>query len=146
MKEQRAENRALSSVRTVVEHVIGRLKVFRVLNEAYRHRRRFGLRVSLIAGLYNASVTTQRCRPRNSIQSNPYGMGEARLFGSSAVLISERNVSLVFCGIDPVAAFSSLKQETQVLNLASLTSLFGGPCWTRTNNPLIKSQLLCQLS
>ena len=56
-KEQRAENRVLSSVRIVVEHVIRRLKVFRVLKEVYRHRRRrFGLRVSLIAGLYNADL------------------------------------------------------------------------------------------
>jgi DDE superfamily endonuclease len=68
-KEQKVENRALSSVRIVVEHVIRRLKrpkpvrcwcgakkVFRVLKEVYRHRRRFGLRVSLIAGLYNADL------------------------------------------------------------------------------------------
>jgi hypothetical protein len=27
-----------------------------------------------------------------------------------------------------------------------LLSLSGGACWNRTNNPLIKSQLLCQLS
>jgi IS5 family transposase len=56
-KEQRTENRLLSKVRIVVEHVICRLKVFRILKEVYRNRRRrFGLRVSLIAGLYNADL------------------------------------------------------------------------------------------
>ena len=38
----------------LVENVIRRLKVFRVLKETYRHRRqRHGLRVHLLAGLYN---------------------------------------------------------------------------------------------
>lgn len=56
-KEQRAENRLLSKLRIVVEHVICRLKVFRILKEVYRNRRRrFGLRVSLIAGLYNTDL------------------------------------------------------------------------------------------
>lgn len=36
------------------EHVIRKLKVWRVLKETYRHRsRRFGLRLNLIAALYN---------------------------------------------------------------------------------------------
>ncbi|MBT7069820.1 MAG: IS5/IS1182 family transposase, partial [Anaerolineae bacterium] len=35
-------------------HVIGKLKVFRILSERYRNRRkRFGLRFNLIASLYN---------------------------------------------------------------------------------------------
>ncbi|HET7117829.1 MAG TPA: IS5/IS1182 family transposase, partial [Hanamia sp.] len=35
-------------------HIIRSLKVFRVLAERYRNRRsRFGLRVNLIAGIYN---------------------------------------------------------------------------------------------
>jgi DDE superfamily endonuclease len=55
--EQRAENKSLASERVVVENVIRRLKVFRVLKETYRHRRRrFGLRLNLIAGLYNADL------------------------------------------------------------------------------------------
>ena len=55
--EQRLENRELASERVVVENVIRRLKVFRVLKETYRHRRRrFGLRLNLIAGLYNADL------------------------------------------------------------------------------------------
>ena len=52
--EQRAHNCALASERVIAENVIRRLKVFRVLKETYRHRRkRFGLRVPLLAGLYN---------------------------------------------------------------------------------------------
>jgi hypothetical protein len=52
--EQKAHNRALAGERVLAEHVIRRLKVFRVLKETYRHRRRrYGLRVHLLAGLYN---------------------------------------------------------------------------------------------
>ena len=47
-------NRALARQRIGVEHVIRRLKVFRLLSERYRNRRkRFGLRFNLIAALYN---------------------------------------------------------------------------------------------
>jgi hypothetical protein len=47
-------NRALARQRIEVEHVIRRLKVFRLLAERYRNRRkRFSLRFSLIAALYN---------------------------------------------------------------------------------------------
>ena len=52
--EQRASNRQLARVRLPVEHVIRRLKVFCILKETYRHRRRrFHLRVNLIAALCN---------------------------------------------------------------------------------------------
>ena len=52
--EQRAENRRLSKERFPVEHVIRSLKVFRILAERYRNRRRrFGLRFNLIAAVYN---------------------------------------------------------------------------------------------
>jgi hypothetical protein len=55
--EQKASNSLLASDRVVAEHVIRRLKVFRVLKEVYRHRRkRFGLRLHLLAGLYNADL------------------------------------------------------------------------------------------
>lgn len=51
---QRADNRQLAQVRLSVEHVIRRLKIFRILKEIYRHRRRrFHLRVNLIAALCN---------------------------------------------------------------------------------------------
>ena len=47
-------NREQAGKRVKVENVIRRLKVFRILSERYRHRRkRFGLRFNLIAGLHN---------------------------------------------------------------------------------------------
>ena len=52
--EQKQSNRELASRRVVVEHVIRRLKIFRIMAERYRNRRqRFTLRFNLIAGLYN---------------------------------------------------------------------------------------------
>ena len=56
--EQKKSNRELSQQRIFVEHVIGKLKVFRILSERYRNRRkRFGLRFNLIASLYNFELT-----------------------------------------------------------------------------------------
>ncbi len=52
--EQKASNRQLSSERFVVEHIIRSVKIFRILAERYRNRRkRFGLRFNLIAAIYN---------------------------------------------------------------------------------------------
>lgn len=51
---QKPRNRELASRRVVVEHVIRSLKIFRIVAERYRNRRkRFSLRFNLIAGLYN---------------------------------------------------------------------------------------------
>lgn len=51
-------NRELARVRVVGEHVIGKLKVFKILAERYRNRRRrFGLRFNLIAALYNFELS-----------------------------------------------------------------------------------------
>lgn len=53
-KEERAANRSLAKERIVVEHIIRALKIFRILSERYRNRRRrYGLRFNLIAALYN---------------------------------------------------------------------------------------------
>jgi len=53
-KEDKSFNRMLSSSWVVGEHVNRSLKIFRILSERYRNRRkRFGLRANLIAGLYN---------------------------------------------------------------------------------------------
>jgi hypothetical protein len=53
-KEDKRNNRAISSERVAAEHVIRRIKIFRIMAERYRNRRkRFGLRLNLIAGLYN---------------------------------------------------------------------------------------------
>jgi len=53
-KAEKKLNRERARKRVKVENVIRRLKVFRILSERYRHRRkRFGLRFNLIAGLHN---------------------------------------------------------------------------------------------
>ena len=50
----KALNRVISSERVIVENIIRRLKVFRILGERYRNRqKRFGLRLHLIAGMGN---------------------------------------------------------------------------------------------
>lgn len=52
--DEKRANRELSRRRIVVENVIRSLKIFRILAERYRNRRRrFGLRFNLIAGIYN---------------------------------------------------------------------------------------------
>jgi hypothetical protein len=53
-KEEKRSNHELASKRVKVENVIRRLKIFRILGERYRNRRRrLGLRFNLIAGIYN---------------------------------------------------------------------------------------------
>ena len=53
-KFERQHNRLLARLRVVAEHVNRRLKIFRILAERYRNRRRrFGLRFNLIAALIN---------------------------------------------------------------------------------------------
>lgn len=53
-KDRKKENKELSSKRILVENVIDSLKIFRILSERYRNRRKkFGLRFNLIAGIYN---------------------------------------------------------------------------------------------
>jgi transposase len=56
-KEQEHTNRTLSRKRIVIEHIFRKLKVFRILKERYRNRRkRFALRFSLIAAVYNMEL------------------------------------------------------------------------------------------
>lgn len=53
-KEDKKQNKLLSSQRVINENVIGMLKRFKIIADKYRNRRkRFGLRFNLIAGLYN---------------------------------------------------------------------------------------------
>lgn len=60
-QEQKAENHQLSCQRIFVENVIRRLKIFRILSERYRNRRkRFGLRFNLIAAIYNHELTLNK--------------------------------------------------------------------------------------
>jgi hypothetical protein len=56
--DPKAANRQVARQRIVAEHIIRRLKVFRILSERCRNRRRrFGLRFNLIAALYNLELT-----------------------------------------------------------------------------------------
>ena len=53
-KREKQQNRALARKRIVIEHIFRSLKVFRILSEKYRNRRkRFALRFNLIAAIYN---------------------------------------------------------------------------------------------
>ena len=57
---QKANNQALSCQRILVENIIRRLKIFRILSERYRNRRkRFGLRFNLIAAICNIELKTK---------------------------------------------------------------------------------------
>ncbi len=47
-------NKMLGKIRVAIEHINSQLKTFRILSERYRNRRkRFGLRINLIAALVN---------------------------------------------------------------------------------------------
>ena len=53
-KAERDHNQNLARLRLIVEHVNRKLKIFRILAERYRNRRkRFGLRFNLIAAIVN---------------------------------------------------------------------------------------------
>lgn len=57
-KAERQYNRDLARLRVVSEHVNRKLKIFRILAERYRNRRkRFGLRFNLIAAIINFELT-----------------------------------------------------------------------------------------
>jgi len=52
--EEKAENRRISRLRVFVENVIAKFKVFKILSNKYRNRRkRYDLRASLICGIIN---------------------------------------------------------------------------------------------
>src|SRR5215211_830481 len=56
-KREKQRNRVLARKRMVIEHIFRKLKVFRILNERYRNRRkRFALRFNLIAAIYNLEL------------------------------------------------------------------------------------------
>jgi len=55
--EDKQFNRELSGQRIFVEHIVGWVKRFKILSYKYRNkRRRHGLRVALICGIYNANL------------------------------------------------------------------------------------------
>lgn len=56
--QDKAQNRTLARERVVIEQTNRCLKIFRILAERYRNRRRrFGLRCNLIAALYNYELS-----------------------------------------------------------------------------------------
>lgn len=57
-KEEKKRNQEISSQRAANENVIGFLKRFKIISDKYRNRRkRFGLRLNLIAGICNKDLT-----------------------------------------------------------------------------------------
>lgn len=53
-EEDKTANRKLASERVMVEHVIGSIKVFKILSDRYRNRRKkHTMRVKLICAIYN---------------------------------------------------------------------------------------------
>lgn len=56
-KTDKKMNQAISSSRVTIENIIRELKIFRIIAEKYRNRRkRFALRFNLIAALYNLAI------------------------------------------------------------------------------------------
>ncbi|CVV92774.1 transposase-like protein%2C IS1381 ISSpn7 [Streptococcus pneumoniae] len=52
--EDKACNHALSKERSKVENIFAKVKTFKMFSTTYRnHRKRFGLRMNLIAGIIN---------------------------------------------------------------------------------------------
>jgi DDE superfamily endonuclease len=53
-KREKGYNLKLSRTRVKVEHVIGKIKFFRIISEKYRNRRKcYRDRMNLICGIYN---------------------------------------------------------------------------------------------
>ena len=53
-KEEKHINKTINAQRVIVEHVIRSIKIFRILGDKYRNRRkRFALIMNLIAAIYN---------------------------------------------------------------------------------------------
>jgi hypothetical protein len=55
--EEKRQNQRISSVRITVENIIREVKIFRIIAEKYRNRRRrFALGFNLIAAIYNLNL------------------------------------------------------------------------------------------
>ena len=58
-QKEKRRNRVLARKRILIEHIFRKLKVFRILREQYRNRRRrFALRFNLIAAIYNRELNS----------------------------------------------------------------------------------------
>ena len=52
--DRKANNKRIASIRMKIEHVIGRIKVFKIVAEKYRnHLKRLHLRFNLVCGIVN---------------------------------------------------------------------------------------------
>ena len=59
-KQDKQRNKTVSSSRVVVENIIRDVKIFRIIAEKYRNRRKkFGLRFNLIAAFYNLNLVAK---------------------------------------------------------------------------------------
>ena len=59
-KGDKRQNHRLSSSRVIIENVIREVKIFRIVAEKYRNRRkRFGLRFNLIAAIFNLNINVK---------------------------------------------------------------------------------------
>ena len=55
--DEKEYNRALSRIRVKVENVFRSLKIFRILTERYRNKRRgYGIKFNIIAGIVNLKM------------------------------------------------------------------------------------------
>jgi hypothetical protein len=62
-KQDKAQNKRISSERVPCENVIGYLKRFKIIAERYRNRRkRFGLRFNLLTAIYNQKLDEKYAR------------------------------------------------------------------------------------
>jgi len=58
-QREKQRNRVLARKRILIEHIFRKLKVFRILSERHRNRRkRFALRFNLIAAIYNLELNS----------------------------------------------------------------------------------------
>jgi len=58
-QKEKQRNCTLARKRILIEHIFRKLKVFRILSERYRNRRkRFALRFNLIAAIYNLELNS----------------------------------------------------------------------------------------
>lgn len=56
-KADKERNKNISSERVAIENIIREVKIFRIIAEKYRNRRKkFGLRFNLIAAIYNLNL------------------------------------------------------------------------------------------
>ncbi|KGI30621.1 Mobile element protein [Streptococcus pneumoniae] len=64
--EDKAYNHALSKERSKVENIFAKVKTFKMFSITYRnHRKRFGLRMNLIADIINHELGFWFCRKSN---------------------------------------------------------------------------------